>query len=138
MNKKNVQMNTISKSQLEDAINFNLGIKTLIAKELKVCRNTLDKYIKKYNLTDCLEEQKEDIRDLVRFNIVEAIRQGDIKVSQWYAERQMFEEYGNKQHIETNLKLSEKHKKIIEESERAEQMTDEELQAEIDRMQQVL
>jgi len=101
MKKKNEQVNTISKKQLEKAIQDNNGIKTLTAKELKICRNTLNKYIEKFDLSEYLEEQKEVIRDLVRFNIVKAIKDGDLKVSLWYAERQMFEEFGDRQHIIT-------------------------------------
>lgn len=93
---KNEQVNTISKGQLEKAIQNNYGIKTLTAKELKICRNTLNKYIEKHNLSEFLEEQREVIRDLVRLNIVKAIEDGDLKVTLWYAERQMFEEFGNR------------------------------------------
>ena len=124
--KKNEQVNTISKERLQKAIAENFGIKTLTAKELKICRNTLNKYIDKYELSKFLEEQKEVIRDLVRLNIVNAIKQGDLKVSLWYAERQMFEEYGEKKTVITD------NKKPLEE------MTEEQIMAEIDRMNLVL
>jgi hypothetical protein len=124
--KKNEQMNTISKGQLEKSIQNNSGIKTLTAKELKICRNTLNKYIEKYSLTEFLEEQKEVIRDLVRLNIVNAIKNGDIKVSLWYAERQMFEEFGER-------------KTVISENRNAfEEMTEEEMKAEIERLGKAL
>jgi chemotaxis methyl-accepting protein methylase len=119
--KKIEQVNTISKERLQKAIAENFGIKTLTAKALKICRNTLNKHIEKHNLSEFLEDQKEVIRDLVRLNIVNAIKTGDIKVSLWYAERQMFEEFGER-------------KTIISKNDSYKDMTDEELQAEIDRL----
>jgi len=90
-----------TKEQISDAIVKNLGIKTGISKSLNCSRSALDDWIKEYKLTDLIQEQRFTIHDKVEHNLVKWINEENEKVTLWYAERQMFAKYGNRQTVES-------------------------------------
>ena len=115
----------LNKQKLIDAIKNNLGVKTAICEELNICYRTLESYCERWNLRDLMAEQKSRIQDKVRNNIIEMINEKNEKVTLWYAERQMFDEFGSKQTVInetkqpmkvviTNDKQGEENKRILE------------------------
>ena len=118
----------LNKQKLIDAIKNNCGVKTAICEELNICYRTLENYCERWNLKEYLEEQKHRIHDKVRNNIIEMINERNEKVTLWYAERQMFDEFGNKvQNLNVNKNLDN-----------TSEMTDEEIKAEIERKEKAL
>jgi hypothetical protein len=113
----------ITKEMLIQSIKNSLGIKTAICDELKFDYRTLEGFLDRWNLRELIQDQKSRLNDKVRHNIVEMINEKNEKVTLWYAERQMFDEFGNKQEIKhSGLKPleitvdSEDKKKKIEEN----------------------
>ena len=74
-----------SVKQVLAAIKDSGGIKTSIARKLKISRFTVDNYEKKYpTIAKAIEEERDQIRDKAESNIFEEIQDGDLKTSQWY------------------------------------------------------
>ena len=93
-------MKNLTKKQLEETIKETRGIKTAICQMLGISdQRTLNGYIERWNLQEFLESQKQVTFDRVRHNITKWIDEGNEKVTLWYAERQMFDEFGNKQEV---------------------------------------
>lgn len=115
-------MRHLTKKQLEDAIKKTRGIKTAMCQMLTMDYRTLQGFIERWNMTEFLESQKQVTFDRVRHNITKWIDEGNEKVTLWYAERQMFDEFGNKQEIkhsgikplEITVDSEDKKKKIDE------------------------
>ena len=110
----------LTKVKIIEAVEKSQGILTMAAQMLGVSRQTLYNHIDKWNLRPLIDEQKQKLNDKVRYNIVKMINDGNEKVTLWYAERQMFEEFGNKQEIkhsglkplEINVENTQQKKKI--------------------------
>ena len=74
-----------SVKQVLAAIKDSGGIKTSIARKLKISRFTVDSYEKKYpTIAKAIEEERDQIRDKAESNIFGEIQDGDLKTSQWY------------------------------------------------------
>lgn len=89
----------VTKEALIKSIEKNNGVYSYIANDLGICRQTVSSYIQRWNLLDFATGQKNNVKDKVRMNIYDWIDQGNEKVTLWFAERQMFDEYGQKQTI---------------------------------------
>ena len=89
----------LTKVKIIEAVEKSQGILTMAAQMLGVSRQTLYTYIDRWKLRPLIDEQKQKLNDKVRYNIVKMINDGNEKVTLWYAERQMFEEFGNKQTV---------------------------------------
>ena len=71
--------------QVLAAIETSGGIKTSIARKLKISRFTVDNYEKKYpTIRRAIQEERDVIHDKAESNIFERIQNGDLGVSQWY------------------------------------------------------
>ena len=92
-------MRHLKKEKLIEVIKETRGIKTAICDMLDMGYRTLQGYLTRWDLIDFLEEQKYRTQDKVRHNLTKWIDEGNEKVTLWYAERQMFEEFGNKQEV---------------------------------------
>ena len=115
-------MRHISKKKLKEVIKQYRGIKTAICDVLGIAdQRTLNGYIERWNLVQFLEEQKYRTQDKVRHNLTKWIDEGNEKVTLWYAEHQMYEEFGNRN---TNININ------TDKDDR----TDEEIQNEIVRL----
>ena len=122
-------MKNLKKSQLEEAIKKTRGIKTAICQMLGIGdQRTLDGYLQRWGLVDMIDAQKCITHDKVRHNIAKWIDEGNEKVTLWYAERQMFSEFGNKSTVVNENK----------EHDPTESMTDEQIKAEIERLKKAL
>lgn len=74
-----------SVKQVLAAIKDSGGIKTSIARKLKISRFTVDNYEKKYpTIAKAIEEERDQIRDKAESNIFGEIQDGDLKTSQWF------------------------------------------------------
>lgn len=94
----------LTKVNIIEAIEKSQGIITMAAQLLGTSRQTLYTYIDKWKLKEVVKDQKHKLHDKVRYNIVKMINDGNEKVTLWYAERQMFEEFGNKQTVVNEVK----------------------------------
>lgn len=94
----------ITKDMLIESIINNVGIKTAICDNLNICYRTLDGFLDRWNLRELIHDQKSRLNDKVRHNIIEMINEKNEKVTLWYAERQMFSEFGNRQTVENITK----------------------------------
>jgi hypothetical protein len=111
----------ITKDMITKSIKNNLGIKTAICDDLNIGYRTLEGFLDRWNMRELIQDQKSRLNDKVRHNIVEMINEKNEKVTLWYAERQMFEEFGNKQTVVNENK--EPLKVIVQTPEQAEKLS---------------
>lgn len=117
-------MKHLTKEILIKAIQESLGNKGHMLELLGISQyKTLNGYLDRWNLQGLVDEQVMKINDKCENNIFRGINEGDQKYTLWYAERRMFDKYGNKQEIKhSGLKPleitvdSEDKKKKIEEN----------------------
>ena len=70
--------------QVLAAIKNSGGIKTNIARKLRISRLTVDNYEKKYpSIKNAIKEERDQILDKAESNIFGKVNDGDLGVSQW-------------------------------------------------------
>ena len=98
-------MKNLKKKQLIEAIEKTRGIKTAMCQMLGIAsQKTLNGYLEREDLVEFLQNQNMITQDKVRHNIAKWIEEGNEKVTLWYAERQMYSEFGNKQTVINEVK----------------------------------
>ena len=93
--------------QVLAAIKNSGGIKTNIARKLRISRLTVDNYEKKYpSIMNAIKEERDQILDKAESNIFGKVNDGDLGVSQWLLRYKG--DYNEKQIVDTNVNLNAK------------------------------
>lgn len=78
--KKTAKTTKVAKSTVIKAIEFGRGIKIEIAKKLKVSRQTLDNYLKRWpDLVPLMAQARETIVDHAEIGLEKLIKKGDVR-----------------------------------------------------------
>lgn len=134
MAKRNTYKITWTKEQLKEAIIGSGGLKSFVLRKLnrilkdagthlkymdrpdgRVYR-TLDLSLEKYDLKDMFNYEKQRVLDAAENNIIKAIEEGDLKVSQWYLQHKKNDrDYIDQQNINVQGNITQEIKiKIVD------------------------
>lgn len=81
-----------TQQEVIDAIRGSHGIKITIARKLKVHRNSVLNYLKRYaQAREVYEEETESMGDLAESVIIKAIKRDDVETAKWYCRMKLKE-----------------------------------------------